>query len=130
MRPVPAAQLGDLIGGRGRSRSADTRVAEARPSETISDPRSVWPPQDPAAAPPPCGAARSPACRALYPPSLFERARVDRVEAELVQQVRDRLLGRRVIAGDHQSATILRARWLSVRGELGRVDVIEGLHDL
>src|SRR5512141_2688944 len=75
-------------------------------------------------------AARSVARRvALYPPSLSERARVDRVEAELVQQMRDRLLGRRVIAGDHQRATILRARRLSMRGELGRVDVIESLHD-
>jgi len=42
-----------------------SRVAEARTSEAIIDPRNVWPTRGLAAVPPPCGAARSQACRAV-----------------------------------------------------------------
>jgi len=40
-------------------------AASTRTSETIIDLRSVWPPPGLAAVPPPCGAARSQACRAV-----------------------------------------------------------------
>jgi len=42
----------------------------------------------------------------------------------------DRCLGRLVVAGDDQCATILRARWLPVGGERSGVDMVESLDDL
>ena len=61
----------------------------------------------------------------MYPPSLPERAGVDGVEAELVQQVRDGLLGRRVIAGLEYGVEGMRAggrRRIRVAPHLGYGD--------
>ena len=66
---------------------------------------------------------------ALDAPSFLQRARIDRVEAELVEQAGDRGLGPLVVASDDQRATILLARWLPVGGERSGVDMVEGLDD-
>jgi hypothetical protein len=49
-------------------------------------------------------------CIALNAPSLLERARIYRVEAELVEQPRDENLRPRVVSGDDQSPAVLRSR--------------------
>ena len=67
---------------------------------------------------------------ALDAPAFLQRPRVDRVEAELVEQLGDRGLGALVVAGDDQRATILRAGRLPVGRELRGVDVVERLDDL
>ena len=60
----------------------------------------------------------------------FSGPGVDRVEAELVEQVRHRGLGVAIVAGDDQRATVLRARRPSVGGQLRGVDMVERLDDL
>jgi hypothetical protein len=45
-------------------------------------------------------------CVALNPPALAERPEVDGVEPELIEQTRDCLLGRRVIARDRQRSSV------------------------
>src|SRR5579862_764840 len=69
-------------------------------------------------------------CIALNSPSFLQRPRVDRVEAELVEQVPHRDLGVDVVAGDGQRAAILGTGRPAVGGELRGVDVVECLDHL
>ena len=66
---------------------------------------------------------------ALDAPPFLQRTSVDRVEAELVEQVRHRGLGAGVVAGDDQRPAVLRTGRLSVGGDVRGVDVVERLDD-
>ena len=92
-----SAEIGTAIGGRASPARRDPCAASS------------------------CSAPRTVAGRvALDAPSLLERTRIHRVEAELVEQARDRRLGGAIVAGDHQRAAILRARRRAVGRELRR----------
>src|SRR4051794_10431456 len=76
-------------------------------------------------------AARSVARRVrLNAPAFGERPRVDRIEAELIEELRHGALGRGVVARDHERPTIGCAARLAVRGELGGINVVEGFDHL
>src|SRR6188768_3932840 len=64
---------------------------------------------------------------ALNSPSLAQRAGIDRVEAKLIEKLRHPNLRSRLVAGNHQRTTVLRASRLAVSRELSGVDVIESL---
>src|SRR5215203_3672508 len=69
-----------------------------------------------------CRAARTVAGRVpLNAPAFLERARVDRVEPELIEQMRNRRFGLTVVTSDDERPAIGRARLLPVRRELCRV---------
>src|SRR5688572_10448591 len=67
---------------------------------------------------------------ALYAPPFSQRTGIHRIETELVDQASNGCLRRRIIASDHQSASILCAGRAPVCREVGGVNVIEGLDDL
>jgi hypothetical protein len=67
---------------------------------------------------------------ALDTPTLFQWARVHRIETELIDQTGDLSFGVLIVAGDGQCSAILRASRPPVGGELTGVDMFEGLHDL
>jgi len=66
---------------------------------------------------------------ARYGIEQLTRARVHRVEAELIEQTSDCGLRTLIITGNDQRTTIFRPRRLPIRGECGREDMVEGLYD-
>ena len=66
----------------------------------------------------------------LDTPPFLQGAGVHRVEAELVEQLRDRGLRSRIVASYGKRTAVVRARPLSVGRELRRVNVVECLDDL
>ena len=67
---------------------------------------------------------------ALNAPPVLQRTRIHGVEPELVEQTCNGGLGLRVVAGDDQCPTILRAGRSSVGRKLSGADVVERLDDL
>ena len=67
---------------------------------------------------------------ALDTPSLFQRACVYRIEAELVEQMGHSGFGVFVVTSDDQRAAILRASWLSVSSKVSGINMVERLDDL
>src|SRR5438034_2464794 len=65
----------------------------------------------------------------LDTPPLPQRARIHRVEAELIEQTSDRHLGPWIVPGDDQRAAILRASRLAIGGQGRGVDMVESLDD-
>src|ERR1035441_6582077 len=67
---------------------------------------------------------------ALDAPPLFQRARIHRIEAELVEQMGYSGLRIFVVTSDDQRATILCASRLSVSSKGSGMNMVEGLDDL
>ncbi len=67
---------------------------------------------------------------ALDTPSLFQRACVYRIEAELVEQMGHSGFGVFVVTSDDQRAAILRACWFSVSSKVSGINMVEGFDDL
>src|SRR5205085_1471245 len=67
---------------------------------------------------------------ALDAPPLFEPPGVDRIEPELVEQLRDGRLRRGIVSGDDQCPAVFAPCGLTVGGELRCVDMVEGLDNL
>src|SRR3954454_15190108 len=65
----------------------------------------------------------------LDPPALREGPQIDDVEAEVVENARDRRASRGVVAGDDERAPMRGAGGGGVGGELAVADVVERLHD-
>ena len=66
---------------------------------------------------------------ALDTPAFSQRARVYRIEAELVEQMGHAGFGIFVVTSDDQRAAVLRASWLSVSSKGSGINMVEGLDD-
>src|SRR5674536_173138 len=64
----------------------------------------------------------------LVAPALGERADVVGVVPDRVEELRHRLPGRRVIAGDRERRSLGRTRWALQTAKVAEVDVVERLH--
>jgi hypothetical protein len=67
---------------------------------------------------------------ALDAPPFLERSRIDNVEPEAIDHVRNGSFGGDIVARDHERTPVWRACRLPVRRQLGCVDVIERFDDL